>query len=585
MNRQAHALTSTARRWRTALLVACAISIFVQLNGAVQCTPLAPWCATSLGFNEYPVSDGFVVTNVDRNGPAELAGFRTGDAIRFSDIAFLERWRLRDVLLGYGGPAGQKLTYVLHRQDARFVRTIAARRVQATWPTWSDSIATAAAVLALLCAALLAARRPDAIEARALVLILIFIIGANGFTGTFAPSAVPELAFHAFGDLTFLSVPIVCLTIFSATIARPRSAFRLVLQRIAYAAAAAVSASYLAIFVFGYILALPVLWLYTHVAYIVAPGLLASFGCAISAATVATGSERRRTLWVCVALAPLWLFYMLAFFAISMPLSVRVFALDAAFVSTGALATYAILSRRCLDLGYIMNRAVAFTIVSLLVLAAFIVLEWALGSWFNAMNRSANIAFGLVLALVLGLSLRIVHRRVESSVDRILFKKRHEDETALRGFARDAPFITSLDVLLTRTSQVVEEHAEAESAFVLLPDRIDLNENDPAVLAMRASHEPLHLHEYETMFNGEAAFPMTARGRLLGILICGPKTTGEAYAPDEWESLKAVADAVAHALDGLLREDNNLQVQILAELRAISQKLTTLLGREDRTPI
>jgi GAF domain-containing protein len=50
---------------------------------------------------------------------------------------------------------------------------------------------------------------------------------------------------------------------------------------------------------------------------------------------------------------------------------------------------------------------------------------------------------------------------------------------------------------------------------------------------------------------GLLAFPMIIRGQLIGMLLCGPKTEDDTYAPDERDALSAVAMAVGHALDGL----------------------------------
>jgi GAF domain-containing protein len=106
------------------------------------------------------------------------------------------------------------------------------------------------------------------------------------------------------------------------------------------------------------------------------------------------------------------------------------------------------------------------------------------------------------------------------------------------------------------------------------------NENDPAILAMRTWHEPVDLHRFDTTLEGERAFPMMARGRLLGVLVCGEKRNGEAFAPDESEALATVAHGVGTAIDLLGTKHNDsleriahAQEQLVEEFRSLKAEL------------
>jgi hypothetical protein len=48
---------------------------------------------------------------------------------------------------------------------------------------------------------------------------------------------------------------------------------------------------------------------------------------------------------------------------------------------------------------------------------------------------------------------RFVHGRVDLFVDRVFFRSRHQDEEALRTFAREIPYISDRDILLRRAAQ------------------------------------------------------------------------------------------------------------------------------------
>ncbi len=56
-----------------------------------------------------------------------------------------------------------------------------------------------------------------------------------------------------------------------------------------------------------------------------------------------------------------------------------------------------------------------------------------------------------------------------------------------------------------------------------------------------AWHEPLDLHGVQSEIRGDYAFPMSARGILVGALVVQTKKSGESYATDELDALKTLA--------------------------------------------
>jgi hypothetical protein len=55
----------------------------------------------------------------------------------------------------------------------------------------------------------------------------------------------------------------------------------------------------------------------------------------------------------------------------------------------------------------------------------------------------------------------------------------------------------------------------------------NVTENDAAIVSLRTWHRTLDLHGVDTRLAGEFAYPMIARGRLLGALLLGPKRSQE----------------------------------------------------------
>lgn len=299
----------------------------------------------------------------------------------------------------------------------------------------------------------------------------------------------------------------------------------------------------------------------------------------IFAALALKGAERQRIAWVFVSYALFWLGWIAVLVAASlgwwtiMPYLNKIE--NAALFVVPLGLTYAALRRRLFDLGFVLNRAAVFAGVSAIVVGAFVLSEWALGTWFEHTSHEASLAINAALALLLGFSLRFVHHRVDRVVDTVFFRKRHEDEEALRNFAHEAPYVTDPSTLISRTIAIIELRTGADFATVVLCDALGpVDENDPALVALRAWHKPLDLHGVDTALRGEVAYPMVARGQLMGALVLGAKRSGEAYAPDESAAVGEIARSVASSLEVLeTKQGQNVNQAMLAMLTSIQQTL------------
>lgn len=206
-----------------------------------------------------------------------------------------------------------------------------------------------------------------------------------------------------------------------------------------------------------------------------------------------------------------------------------------------------------------------------MLVGTFVLIEWILTSWLSSANRTTNVAVSAAIALALGLSVRFIHARVDRFVDNVFFRKRHEDERALTLFAREAPYITDASVLLTRAEETLRRHTDASFARILLEDANaygGVSENDPAIVRLRAGHEVLDLHKVDSKIEGELAYPMVARGRLVGVLVLGPRILAESYAPDESAAIAQLATSVGLAIDAFSNK-RDMHREMIEAVRAV----------------
>ena len=578
--------------WRPALLAICALAALAQVADVLDATGMggAPRWGGRWGANFGASSEPFniAVTSVAPGGPAARAGLRRGDLIDIRANALLERFSLLGEPLN-----GRPVILSVHRGSLQEEHTVVPRPNKRKWDFWLWPFGN---LWLLLFAALIAWRHADMPQMRLLALWLgVFVLA--GATGDIfaAPWTWVYVLFNISSAVAGPSA-VALLAAFAGRFAQPLSRFRRIAQWLCYTLAAIATMTFVAGTVGVITLQFDPLPITAGFAGIVAAAaaVLLAVVCGVLAIAASRGVERQRAVWTLVPLASFFCLFIVFTIATSLSSSYSfvlnlVFIL--AFLTAPVALTYAALSRRLIDVGFFLNRAAVFTIVSAIVIGAFVLAEWAASAWLASTTHTTSAIIGMVVALGLGISLRYIHRYVERFVDRVFFRKRHEDESALRRFAHEASYISDPSKLLDRAVRTVNAHTSAQGAEIIVRDgaatyafatdgeRAEISENDPGIVALRAWNKPIDLHVFpDSQLRGEFAFPMISRGELVGALICGPKRDGEAYAPDESEALLALAHGVGTALD-TMQSQRNGAVESIRETQALMlQELQKLPG-------
>lgn len=553
------------RVWQRALFTMCAFALLFALFSIFLSYTWVPKLGTAFVSTPSAVPFQQTVIRVDPNGPAAKAGLKVGDVVDLHRASPADRyaWFAPDQV------AGRK--YGLTFYDGKRARTLTAVAKCCIGFDLSSWGWFAGALGAVVFATLLAWRRAHLSEARVLcALLTVSVLAVTVSPGNWVTPSVRLDFSAALVSFLLVNAGTALIVVYTLLFGRPVS----VTRRIVTIAA-------LSVLVLGV--------LYQWCAYIgfwtgafdlfTSSGLvktvneaystLAAFlplVCITLAFIAARGRERSLLAWTAamsflgladglVGVAPIYVPALYGNTALGDV--VRDVGNGSVFL-TPFFVGYALLNRRIMDIGFALNRAIVFSVVSLVTVAAFVLVEWALSEWLSSKNHSTNLLVGAGLALVLGLSVRFIHQHVDNAVDRALFFKRRRDQDALNAFSREAAYVTDREVLLERTRDVLLQHADASAVTILLDDRQghygSITENDPAIVTLRASHSPLDLHTVRSDVDGDYAFPMVSRGRVLGALILGAKRSGEAYAPDDREIILRLAHSVAAAVDVLSYE-------------------------------
>jgi hypothetical protein len=570
--------------WRALLLGMCSIAallaiaeVFFEYGGPNSTSTVGQWGDT-VGPSSQPFH--LFVLSTDPGHGADLAGLRPGDLIDIRANAPVERFWL----LGQP-PTGRSVTVLALRGTSQHAFTVVTqpitplRRMLLT-PIWVGFVWIA------LFAGVIAWRRSDDVQMRTLCLLLVtyaFWETTNQHYITSDSWSVLAAAagFNVLGTLT-VAFWAAC----AGSFVLPRSPLRIATQWLCYAlvgTSIAIGLTRIAGIVTLRIDPIAFGSSAAAVPFVIA--LLAAAACTVLAVSASQGAERQRAIW---SLLPAGALIVVGFGAESLQGVVKSYDIawsvyyvaSALNIVTPLILTYVALSRRLLDIGFVLNRAAVYAIVSATLIAAFVIVEWIANEWLSV-NHTTSAIVGMLVALALGLSMRYIHRFADRFVDRVFFRKRHDDEAALLRFSHEAAYITDRPTLLERALRTVKSSTGAEASILLLDDgtsRVD--ENDPALVALRTWHKPLDLETFpESALHGQFAFPMVARGTLLGVLVCGSKKDCEVYAPDESAALFALAHGVGSALSLLSAARADLSGSLseaIAELRVAISDLRDL---------
>ncbi len=565
--------------WRSVLLSLCAVSAILQVS--LLCDILGvggsrPWFGV-WGINFGASSKPFELSAlaVDPNGPAYRAGVRQGDLIDVRSTSLVDR------IAEFYQPLNGRPVVLSIRRGAQNMNIPV---VPGPYLRGDTLIQVLSSLWILLFAALILVRRAFV---QGNLLLAGVLIGFVGIPEMVTPWVWPYLVLYVGSEASFVVVTL--WTAYAGCFGRPLSPLRQAATWLCYGLAGiACAVSLTALFAVVTLKIEPVrIWLSPAWWLVYCAAVVAAVVCSVLAIGAARGAERQRAVWLLVPLAVMWLvdlangFYVLLSSSYASTV-ITGWVIAVAYLVVPVVLTYAAVSRRLIDVGFVLNRTVVFAIVSTIMIGVFILAEWAASAWLAGAMHTTSADIGIVVALVLGLSLRYIHRYVERFVDRVFFWKRHADEAALRRFAHESSYITDRSVLLERAVQEVKAHTGAERAEILIPngkasyvsasdgDRLEVDENDSGIVALRAWHKAVDLRTLsDTQLRGEYAFPMVSRGELVGVLVCGSKPDGELYAPDESDALLALAHGVGAALGVLSSDGDHARDVVAKELAAL----------------
>ena len=249
------------------------------------------------------------------------------------------------------------------------------------------------------------------------------------------------------------------------------------------------------------------------------------------------------------------------------------------------LFAYAVLRHKVVDIGFAVNRALVYGVVSGILLVTFGIVEWASEHFLPIKNLEANALIDGGIALAIFLTFHRLRDLAEQVIEGLFFRQWRENEALLRRFVKEAAFIGTKVGLgkamvgeWTRFSggaPCALYLAGADRDFVLCQGTLagaDIDGDDPLILALRAHGEAVELSDTRSLLPAALALPLRHRGELSGVMLMAAKPSGDPYRPDEQELLGWAAQQVGLDLQALeaeqLQDDVSRLEQDCARLTA-----------------
>ena len=582
-----------AWKWLVSLLALCG-TLLLAIEAGYAVKPMLSGQQGTLGVlvKDYKGTgrDGegthcLLVETLEDGSPLLAAGIKVGDRIRYDRVD--DRWRK----FGVGEPVGMSLcppAAVRHFVFAAQAEDISFYDIFTYWGR------CLLAVPALLFSLLIGFRQAESRSYRSLALTFIGLSLMCYFPFVYSP---PGLSFTISRLGNIAVYPLIwywCVTFTLSYQPYEQTGWRLRLTRTLpwYRVLVIACSAYGTWFGLGY--EAPLLGLVNMA--VVAVGLSISVGSLVDGWRHCGGEIRQRHLWMLLSFAcgsiPPMLILVPALSSLSygeLPVTIGLFFVGQLLMYCGL--AYAVLRYRIFNFDFAISRALVFSVVSLLMLCSFGLIEWLYGRYMSGHGgHQQGLAKDAMLALIAFLAFNKVHARVEHWVERMIFRAWHENEARLRDYVRQAAHITTADALLASLRAAVDRFTgqagcaiylrQADGDYALAGATLEqapavLEGGDGVVRALAAQMAPVWFEHLHSALRADLALPMSQRGTLHGFVVVGAKRRGASYRPDECEVLAFAAQQVgldSHALRG-----DELERAVQAMARKTEQQADELL--------
>lgn len=247
---------------------------------------------------------------------------------------------------------------------------------------------------------------------------------------------------------------------------------------------------------------------------------------------------------------------------------------------------YAVLRHHLLDISFVVNRALVYSVLTAIIVAVVAVVDWVAGKYL--FETRAALALEAAIAIGIGFVLQRMHGLLESFVDRVVFAGRHAAERHIERVIAALAFARTQDAVLHALVDDPRSALDLASCDVFIDDGSalilrarhgrhgleikELSRDDAMARLLLSERRPIGIAEthWHAPGSGAAALdiavPLFSRNDLLGIVFYGRHRNGTAIDPEERDLLTRLCNAAAVAYEAVALAQAREELAVLRGL-------------------
>jgi PAS domain S-box-containing protein len=275
---------------------------------------------------------------------------------------------------------------------------------------------------------------------------------------------------------------------------------------------------------------------------------------------------------------------------------------------------YGIATRKILEVGFFMRRAIAYLLLAAYLVALYAAIWWLCEAVFAPIigNDGRELAH-IIAALVIAFAMAPARGVSQTLADRLFVGTRRLDfQATMNQAAAILRSVTTLADLLERFGLTIAQAVDTERVFLLLPEqefysqrfpsvnsgsrtRMELHRDQAIIAHLERTQEPIVLDELHRIrstpelervrrqmrsLHVAVAMGIFSREQLAGVMLLGPRRSGRIYGTVEQNALLVLCGQLAVAIENaqLFTEVQNAKIYN----ETLLQNLTTGVVAADR---
>lgn len=260
------------------------------------------------------------------------------------------------------------------------------------------------------------------------------------------------------------------------------------------------------------------------------------------------------------------------------------------------VVAYAIASRKIMEVGIFIRRAIAYVVLTAYLLALYGLVWWLVSTVITPFLTVGKPLAHVVAAVVIAFAMAPARGVSQSLADRLFIGTRRLDfRSTMNEAAAILKSVTTLQDLLQRFAKTIAGAVATDSVFILLPKHqgfsqqyplptsevgnsmVVLSKDEPTIAYLATHPEPLVLDELHRMrqtpeleavekqmrsLRIAVAMGIFSREHLAGVMLLGPRLSGRIYGSVEQNALRVLCGQLAIAIDNaqLFTEVQNAKI-------------------------